>query len=115
MIAMVDEENSCHSSGREKVYIILDHHHRPLSTPVPVLPWLRNILDYLHKHTFHRKWFTFFVDENKTKKDWQGGWVIFETFCFGQMGGGKGSFFVWFRGGCIEGIGSDRVYVGTMT
>lgn len=86
MIAIVYDENSYHSSSSHKsgerylsfsITIIVDLSLPHYPPPPP--PSLRNILAYLHKHTFHRNEVTFLLMSTRQKR-LAGRVVIFEIF-----------------------------------
>lgn len=99
MIAMMDVENSCHSSSShesgEKVSITLDHHHhRPLSTPLPLPPSLRKYTRLSTQTYVSQKMkFTFLLMGTRQKR-LAGRVVIFETFALAGWGWGRGVFYI---------------------
>lgn len=83
MIAMVDDENSCHSSSSRKsgerylsfsIIIIIDPSLTPLlhSPPVEECTRLSTQTYVLQKKNFT----SLFMNEGKTKNFWQGRWLF---------------------------------------
>lgn len=92
MIAMMDDENSCHSSSShengEKVSIPFDHHHhhRPLSNPLPLPPFVEKYTRLSTQTCVAQKMkFTFLLMSTRQKR-LAGRVVIFETFALAGWG-----------------------------